>query len=120
MNKSDFKLVIILLIVVGLFLIGFKSVEKKGNKKAVVYYEDSVILTIDLNVNQEYQVDGYNGKVNMVVKDGKIKVGSENSPLHLCSNQGYISASYETIVCLPNKITIKIETEDNTLDTIVK
>ena len=120
MNKNDFKLIIILLIIVFLFSIGFKLFENKDSKRAIVYYEDNIILTIDLNINKEYQVDGYKGKVNIVVKDGKIKVDSENSPLHLCSNQGYISSSYETIVCLPNKITIKIEDLNNTLDTIVK
>lgn len=120
MNKNDFKLIIILLIIVISFLISFKLIEKNSNKKAIVYYEDKIILKVDLNINKEYQVDGYNGKVDIVVEDGKIKVKNENSPLHLCSNQGYIDSTYETIVCLPNKITIKIESEENTLDTIVK
>jgi len=120
MNRNDLKLIIMLLMLVGICLIGFKIFEQKGNKKAVVYYENDIIKTIDLSKDDKYQVDGYNGKVNIVVKDGKIKVESENSPLHLCSNQGYISDSYETIVCLPNKITIKIETKDKNLDTIVK
>ena len=46
------------------------------------------------------------------------KVVEEKSPLHLCSKQGYISKSYETIVCLPNKIVIKLESNDD-LDVIV-
>ena len=62
---------------------------------------------------------GYNGEVVIFAGQGKIKIEEENSPLHLCSKQGYISASYETIVCLPNKITIKIEAIDS-LDTVVK
>ena len=121
MNKDDFKLVFILLIIVILFLLGFKLSSKDENMKALVYYEDEVVLTIDLEkeLNKIYEVDGYNGKVTIVVKDGKIKVDEENSPLHLCSKQGYISSSYETIVCLPNKITIKIESDDS-LDTVVK
>lgn len=120
MNKSDLKLIVLLLLIVFFIIFGFKVFEQEDAKKAVVYYENDIILTIDLSINKKYQVDGYNGKVNIVVEDGKIKVDSENSPLHLCSNQGYVSASYETIVCLPNKITIKIETQENTLDTIVK
>ena len=44
-----------------------------------------------------------------IVKNKKIKVLKEDSPLHLCSKQGYISKSYESIICLPNKIVIKLE-----------
>lgn len=120
MNKDDLKLVFILLIIVFISLIGFKLIDKKENKKAIVYYENKEVLTIDLNENKEYTVDGFNGKVNIVVKDGKIKVEEEESPLHLCSKQGYISSTYETIVCLPNKITIKIDSSEDSLDTIVK
>lgn len=120
MNNDDLKLVSILLIIVSIFLIGFKLIDKKENKKAIVYYENKEVLIIDLNKNKNYVVDGFNGKVNIVVKDGKIKVDEEKSPLHLCSKQGYISSTYETIVCLPNKITIKIEANDNSLDTVVK
>lgn len=120
MNKNDFKLIIVLIIIVSVFLVIFKLTEKNDNKKAIVYYEDEIILKIDLNIDKNYQVKGYNGLVDIVIKDGKIKVESENSPLHLCSNQGYISSTYETIVCLPNKITIKIESDENSLDAIVK
>lgn len=120
MNKHDCKLIVGLLIVIGFILVMFSVMEKSNTKIAKVYYENQVISTIDLTKNSEYQVEGYNGVVNIVVKDGKIKVDSENSPQHLCSKQGYISASYETIICLPNKITITIENYDDKLDTIVK
>ena len=120
MNKNDFKLIIILLIIACSFLFVFKLTEKNNNKKAIIYYEDEIILKVDLNIDKKYQVNGYNGIVDIVVKDGKIKVENENSPLHLCSNQGYINSTYETIVCLPNRITIKIESSENDLDTVVK
>lgn len=112
MNKSDLKLIGILIIFFILIFIGFKIFEKKGSKQAIVYYEDKIVLRIDLDINSKYEVDGYNGKVKLEVKDGKIRVLEENSPIHLCSKQGYISKSYETIVCLPNKITIKIDSTD--------
>ena len=119
MNKSDLKLIIILFVVSGVFLLMLVLAENKNDKKAIVYYEDKSILTLPLSQDGNYQVEGYNGIVNIVVKGGKIKVKDENSPLHLCSNQGYISSSYETIVCLPNKITIKIENIEDVLDTVV-
>ena len=119
MNKNDLKLIMIVLLVVIISFVCFSLFESKNNKRAVIYYENNIIETINLDINNNYEVDGYNGKVKIIVKDGKIKVDTEKSPLHLCSKQGYISKSYETIVCLPNKITIKIEANDE-YDAIVE
>lgn len=121
MNKSDLKLIIILVGVCFLVLLGFNVFEKKDKKTALVYYNSDLILKIDLQIKdkKEYVVNGYNGKVKIIASNGKVKVANENSPLHLCSKQGYISKSYETIVCLPNKITIKISS-DTSLDAVVK
>lgn len=121
MNKQDGILIFILIILSLLGMAFFYLSEKDGPKKAVIYYEDQVVLEIDLTQKEEktYQVEGFNGMVTIESKDGKVKVASENSPLHLCSKQGYISSSYETIVCLPNKIVVAIEANDS-LDAVAK
>lgn len=121
MNKSDFKLIAVLGLACIMVIIGFKLTEKKDNKEALVYYKSDLVLKIDLSTKEkkEYVVNGYNGKVKIIADNGKVKVNQEKSPLHLCSKQGYISKSYETIVCLPNKITIKIASASN-LDTVIK
>lgn len=117
MNKSDLKLILVLLIIFIPITILIISNSSKGSS-AEVYHNNKLIKAIDLNINKEYIVNGDNGNVKIIVKDNKIKVDSENSPNHLCSKQGYISSSFETIVCLPNKIVIKI-IDDNKLDTKV-
>ena len=117
MNKSDIKLVLILLSISIVGIIVFKFFSKSGGS-ALVYHDGVLIKTIDLSINDRYVVNGDNGDVVIVVNDGKIKVDSENSPLHLCSRQGYISNTYESIVCLPNKIVINIS--GDSLDAVVK
>ena len=107
MNKTDFKLILFILIIFIIFATILNITKKKGNL-AYVYYMDDVILKIDLNIDNKYSVNGENGIVKIEVKDKKIRVIEEESPLHLCSKQGYISNSYESIICLPNKIVIKI------------
>ena len=117
MNKSDIKLVLVLLAFVIIGFIVMFMFSKKGNQ-AFVYHDGNLVLTVDLNINNSYQVDGDMGPVLIDVNDGKIRVNEENSPLHLCSKQGYISNSYESIVCLPNKIVINIGNSD--IDAVVK
>lgn len=120
MNKQDFFLIIFILIIVSLIGLIFKLTEKTNVNKALVYYEDKLVLTIDLTLKEtKYTVKGYNGPVAITAGNGKVKVEDEDSPLHICSKQGYISKSYESIVCLPNKIVIKLE-DNSSLDAIVK
>lgn len=119
MNKKDVLLIIFLLIF-SLGLLLFLKLIPAKDSKALVYYNDEVILEIILDEKEEvYKVDGYNGEVIIEKKNKKIRVNEEVSPLHICSKQGYISKSYESIVCLPNKIVIKI-VDNETIDTVVR
>lgn len=121
LNRSD----IILFITIGtIFIISLFWIFSKNTigNIAKVYKNGEVILEIDLTLDeQEYSVIGENGIVKILAGNGKIKVVEEKSPYHICSNQGYISASYETIVCLPNKISIEISNDKKAeIDTVVK
>lgn len=121
MNKNDKILIGTIGIICICFLILFTRLEQKGEKVAVVYAQNEKVLTIDLTLHEkkEYQVNGRNGIVRIEVSDGKIRVMEEKSPLHICSKQGYISKSTESIVCLPNQVVIQIETK-NQVDTVVR
>lgn len=107
MNKSDIKLVVILAVIVTLVFVIINITKEEGSM-AEVYYEDELVLTIDLNVDGEYTVDGELGDVVLEVKDRKIRVKSENSPKNICSKEGFIGDSSRTLICLPNKIIVKI------------
>jgi len=112
MNKSDIKLILIILIFSFLLLIFMNN---KKNNYAFVYYDNKEILKIDLNINKDYSVNGFNGEVIIEVKDNKLRVKKEDSPQHICSKQGFVDKG--SVVCLPNKIVINFETEE--LDAIV-
>ena len=112
MNKSDIRLLIILsIVIIGIFVI--INVTKEEGTIAEVYYEDKKILTIDLNIDKEYVVDGKLGEVVLEVKNKEIRVKEENSPKHICSKEGFIGDSSRTLICLPNKIIVKIVGESN-------
>jgi len=113
MNKNDIKLIILLLIIIIFFII-LKNINNHKEKIANIYYSNELIKTIPLSVNGKYSVIGDNGEVVIEVKDNKIRVIEETSEKNLCSKQGYS----EIIVCLPNKIIIKVE--NNELDGVVK
>ena len=121
MNKSDIKLIIGLALF-SIIMIGLIIVTKNDDSKiAKIYYENNLVLTIPLEAEKKeiYTVLGYNGDVRIEVDNQKLRVIEEESPLHLCSKQGWIKETYETIVCLPNKVVIEIEASTD-LDALVK
>lgn len=118
-KKNDYILIGIIFIVLLIVCVALEYTKEKGTN-ATVYYKNEPVLTIPLNTEiTTYEVTGENGIVKIVAGNGKIKVEEENSPLHLCSKQGWVDSSTQTIVCLPNKIIIQIEAQKK-LDGVVK
>lgn len=115
MNKNDIKLVLFLMLITLIFFL-LKISNDSKEKVANVYYADELIKTISLSEDGDYTVWGDNGEVVIEVKDNKIRVKEEISDRNLCSKQGY----GDIIICLPNKIVIKVENSDNELDGVVK
>lgn len=118
MNKND-KILILLILVISFTTLILSLLFRQEGSKAIVYHGNTIIQTIDLKIDHIYQVQGDLGKIDIEVKNKKIRVIEENSPYHLCSKQGFISSSNETIICMPNRIRIEILGE-NTIDTQVK
>ena len=118
MNKSDIKLIIIILLIIGITFIFINTNKSKGNT-VEVYYDNKLVLEKDLNTNNTYVVEGYLGEVEIEVKDKKVRVVKENSPRHICSREGYIDNSSKPLICLPNKIVIKITDKESNIDGVV-
>ncbi|MGM9969271.1 MAG: NusG domain II-containing protein [Anaeroplasma sp.] len=106
--KNDVFLIagIFVVLLIGLIVYGF--VTSKSGKQAVVYKDSEIMMTIDLDENNEYIIQGEISELIIIVSDGKIKVKESGCENQYCVLDGYISRENEVIVCLPNHIYIKI------------
>lgn len=52
----------------------------------------------------------------LVIKDGKVCIYEANCPDKLCVKQGSIDKANESIICLPNKLVVRIAQDKNALD----
>ena len=118
MNKNEI-IVCVLIFILGLCLYLF-NLNKSTGEVAIVYYDHDEVLRIDLKDKSErtYTVNGYNGDILIETVDGKVRVVDEISPKHLCSKQGFINSSSDSIICLPNKVVIEITSDE--VDTVVR
>lgn len=108
-KKKDIILIVIVLTVALAGLLFFYLTQKSG---------DTVVVTIDgviykeYSLNKDIEVDlpGVNGGANhLVIKDGYADMTDANCPDKICVDSRKISKTGESIICLPNKVVVKIE-----------
>ena len=121
MKKNDIILIaVILAVAAGVFL--FSSMKKAdGGAKAVVYVDKEETAVYDLSEEGTYEIKSDRGTNLLVIKDGKADVTEADCPDDLCVKQKEISKNGETIVCLPHRVVVEIESlEESELDAITK
>ncbi len=141
MKKSDIILIAVILVVALGTWILFRQLNNEAaveNGVAVVYYNDSRILEIELQdgsytiydstriieIDREnfiYHVEGSNPYgVTIKYENNKVRVIDEESPKHICQTQGWTNSTLSPLTCLPNNIiiVIKAPTSDDLPDDI--
>lgn len=88
---------------------------KKDSGEAEVFIDGKLYEYIDLSVDRDYTI--LDGDMTLSVKDGAISVSHSNCKEQLCVHSSAISKNGGMIVCLPNKVMIKIVSKE--VDVIV-
>lgn len=122
-NKFDIGLIAIIIIINVFFILyGGSNAVKVNNKIAYIYSNNILVgeyvLTDD--VNDEVKIESETGFNILHIEDGQIWIHDASCPDRVCISQGKISYDGEIIVCLPNKMLIKIvdNNQDSEIDFI--
>ncbi len=73
---------------------------------ALIYVNNKLLEKFRLEKDKEVAL--LNGRMQIEVKNGKIRVKDADCPEHLCVNMGWIQYGGQNIVCVPNKVMIEI------------
>ena len=71
---------------------------------------------ISLDRDGTFHFDGIDAEFE--VKDGKIRITSATCPDKICEKTGFIGSG-QTIICVPNKITVAVVGSDSSIDAAV-
>ena len=107
--------ILLLLLVAGLAILLFRTA---GNT-VVVTVDGKNYAEYSLSVDREVEIRSSLGENLLVIKDGKAYVRSASCPDGVCSDHRPISYNGESIICLPNKVVVKIRTQDHTQPDII-
>ena len=77
---------------------------------AEIWLDGTLYRTVDLAVDQEFEVQSDHGTNTITVKDGKIAVTAASCPDHHCMQRGFCDGGTQ-IVCLPNRLVVKFTAE---------
>jgi hypothetical protein len=107
MKKGDIALLASVVAAACLLALVF-SLQGRGGDRAVISVDGVEYRTIPLARDSRVEID-VGGKQNVVaVEDGAVYMHSANCPDKLCVRQGRISRGDQSIVCLPNRVTVRI------------
>lgn len=111
---------IIVSIIISVFICIFFTKEEKPF--SVEVYENGKIIYF-YQLQKEYKkikLELKSGVEEIEIKDYKIRAISASCANKLCIKQGWISHAGDMIVCIPNKLVIKIIGENKEVDLILK
>ena len=113
MKKKDFILIFVVsLIIAGAFGVNY-FVNTKNVDSIEIYMDNKLYKTYDINDKEEIKIKSKEGYNIVKIHDKGVEIIEASCPDKVCIHQGFITKSSESIVCLPNKVHIKITTEDN-------
>lgn len=94
----------VLLLAVTVLLIF--TLTKKEGASVIVEIDGTVAGEYPLSVNGEFVLNG--GTNVLTIENGTARISDSSCPDHICENKGKIKYVGQTIVCLPNKLTVTV------------
>ncbi|MCT2534300.1 NusG domain II-containing protein [Aquibacillus koreensis] len=97
--------------------------QTNANLVAVITVDNEEIERITLTGNTEshtFDITASDGDTNTIeIKNNQIRIKAATCPDQVCVRTGFIAKAGETIVCLPHKLVIEIQTESGETDDII-
>ena len=105
---------ILIAAVLAISLISLAAIKmtQKDGKEVIVTVGGKEVYKTSIEKDQIYQIPEKNGTNVMQIKDGKVTMKEADCPDKLCVHQKAISTKGGTIVCLPNKVVLEIDSSE--------
>ncbi len=106
----------LVLAIISVLIIFIMNSVKTAGKTAKIYSNNRLVRTVSLNNDDEFTIE--NGKnYNIIrIRNGKISVCEADCKNQICVNQGEIDNDLFPIVCVPNRLVIRVESETQDVD----
>lgn len=111
LKKKDWLLIIVIICIAGMAFLLHGVIGGKGAGNATVKVKGEIIGVYSLAEDREIEING--GTNILQIKNGKADMIAANCPDGLCVHQKAVSKNNESIICLPNKVVVEIDSSEN-------
>ena len=118
-KKADIILLAALIVIGAAGLLAVRPASQSAS--AVIVTVDGVQTdSLDLSADQSVKIDTQYGSNLITVEKGSVFVSEADCPGQDCISLGKISSPGQSIVCLPNRIMVKITGKEGSVDAVTK
>lgn len=102
-----FAIALVVLIALGTLLAFLPTKAADENSVAQIYMDSALIRELPLSADTSFAIEG-EYRNTICVEGGSIRISHSNCPGGDCVLSGAISAPGRSIVCLPNRVEIRV------------
>ncbi len=110
-------ILIAVLLCLGIGLLVVSRSHNRTGAYAVVMVQNQETARYSLAVDGVYDING--GTNTIEIKDGRVRMTEAVCPNHLCIRQGWIRFENQSIVCLPNRLSVIVRGTDDSYDYVL-
>ncbi|MCX5779093.1 MAG: NusG domain II-containing protein [Elusimicrobia bacterium] len=111
-SRLDIAIVAVV-IVCSLSYIAWKAyggLSQDGQKKEVIVYQKETLIE-KFPLDKDSKTPLLNGRMQLEIAQGRARIFSSDCPQNICVHLGWIHYSGQSIVCVPNQITVEIKSD---------
>ncbi len=123
LTKFDILLIILIIIVASSFnfILASKKIIPSSDGIVTIYFKNEVYKTLSLGENKIVDIETELGHNTVEIKDFQVNMIDATCKDQYCVKEHSIKYNNESILCLPNQVLVKIESnEQSDLDAIAR
>lgn len=112
-HKKDLILVLVILVIVSIGFLVTRILHRQPAAVVEISVDGEVTASYPLDQDTDVVLHGVGGGTNhLIIQDGSAWITEATCPDKVCIHQGKINENGQMLVCLPNRLIVKVSSSE--------